>query len=109
MRWYKESFVYQIYPRSFNDSNNDGIGDLRGIIEKIDYLKDLGVDVIWLSPIYDSPLDDYGYDIRNYYKVLPEYGTLADFKELITKLHANGIKLIMDLVINHTSMNTNGF
>lgn len=103
MRWYKESFVYQIYPRSFNDSNNDGIGDLRGIIEKIDYLKDLGVDVIWLSPIYDSPLDDYGYDIRNYYKVLPEYGTLADFKELITKLHANGIKLIMDLVINHTS------
>lgn len=103
MRWYKEAVVYQIYPRSFNDSNNDGIGDIRGIIEKIDYLKDLGVNVIWLSPIYDSPLDDYGYDIRSYYKILNEYGTLDDFKELIDKLHQNGIKLIMDLVINHTS------
>ena len=78
--WYKEGIVYQIYPRSFKDSNNDGIGDLRGIIEKLDYLKDLGVSIIWLSPIYDSPLDDNGYDISNYYQILPEYGTMDDFK-----------------------------
>jgi len=103
MRWYKESIVYQIYPRSFNDSNNDGIGDIRGIIEKIDYLKDLGIDVIWLSPVYDSPLDDNGYDIRDYYSILAEYGTMDDFKEMLHKLHENGIKLIMDLVVNHTS------
>lgn len=103
MRWYKESVVYQIYPRSFNDSNNDGIGDIRGIIEKIDYLKDLGINCIWLSPIYDSPLDDNGYDIRDYYSILNDYGTMEDFKELLEKLHSNKIKLIMDLVVNHTS------
>lgn len=103
MRWYKESIVYQIYPRSFNDSNNDGIGDLRGIIEKIDYLVDLGVDVVWLSPIYDSPMDDNGYDISDYYSILKEYGTMQDFKEMISKMHDKGIKLIMDLVVNHTS------
>ena len=101
--WYKEGIVYQIYPRSFKDSNNDGIGDLRGIIEKLDYLKDLGVSIIWLSPIYDSPLDDNGYDISNYYQILPEYGTMDDFKELINGLHERGIALIMDLVVNHTS------
>jgi oligo-1,6-glucosidase len=103
MRWYKESIVYQIYPRSFKDSNNDGIGDIRGIIEKVDYLKELGINVVWLSPIYDSPLDDNGYDISDYYNILPEYGTLDDFKELLDKLHSRGIKLIMDLVVNHTS------
>ena len=103
MRWYRESIVYQIYPRSFNDSNGDGIGDLRGIIEKIYYLKDLGINCIWLSPIYDSPLDDNGYDIRDYCKILDEYGTMEDFKELLDNLHKSGIKLIMDLVVNHTS------
>lgn len=103
MRWYKESIVYQIYPRSFNDSNNDGIGDLRGIIEKIDYLVDLGVNVVWLSPIYDSPMDDNGYDISDYYSILKEYGTMEDFKEMISKMHDKGIRLIMDLVVNHTS------
>lgn len=101
--WYKEGIVYQIYPRSFKDSNNDGIGDLRGIIEKLDYLKELGVSIIWLSPIYESPLDDNGYDISDYCKILPEYGTMDDFKELINGLHERGIALIMDLVVNHTS------
>lgn len=102
-RFYKEAVVYQIYPRSFMDSNNDGVGDLRGIIDKVDYLKSLGINVIWLSPIYDSPLDDNGYDIRDYYSILEEYGTMDDFKELLKKLHSSGIKLIMDLVVNHTS------
>lgn len=103
MRWYKDAIVYQIYPRSFNDSNGDGIGDIRGIIEKLDYLKDLGINTVWLSPIYDSPLDDMGYDIRNYCDVLKEYGTLEDFKEMLDGMHRRGIKLIMDLVVNHTS------
>lgn len=103
MRWYKESIVYQIYPRSFYDSNGDGIGDIRGIIEKLDYLKDLGINTVWLSPVYDSPLDDMGYDIRNYTDILPEYGTLDDFKEMLNEMHKRGIKLIMDLVVNHTS------
>lgn len=101
--WYKEGIVYQIYPRSFKDSNNDGIGDLRGIIEKLDYLKDLGISIVWLSPIYESPLDDNGYDISDYYKILDEYGTMDDFKELLEGLHNRGIALIMDLVVNHTS------
>ncbi|HHX80438.1 MAG TPA: alpha-glucosidase [Acholeplasmataceae bacterium] len=103
MRWYKESIVYQIYPRSFNDFNGDGIGDIRGIIEKLDYLKGLGVNTVWLSPIYDSPLDDMGYDISNYYDIHKDYGTLDDFKEMLSKMHERGIKLIMDLVVNHTS------
>lgn len=102
-RDYKEAIVYQIYPRSFKDSNNDGIGDLRGIIEKLDYLEYLGVNAVWLSPVYKSPLDDNGYDISDYCDILPEYGTLDDFKELIAGMHKRGIKLIMDLVINHTS------
>lgn len=103
MRWYKEAIVYQIYPRSFYDSNGDGIGDIRGIIQKLDYLKDLGVNAVWLSPIYDSPLDDIGYDISNYYDVHKDYGTLEDFKEMLDEMHKRGIRLIMDLVVNHTS------
>ena len=101
--WWKEAVFYQIYPRSFKDSNGDGIGDLRGIIEKLDYLKNLGVDAIWLSPVYDSPNDDNGYDIRDYRKIMAEFGSMADFDELLTEIHARGMKLIMDLVINHTS------
>ena len=102
-RDYKQEIVYQIYPRSFKDSDGDGIGDLRGIIEKLDYLKHLGVTAVWLSPIYKSPLDDNGYDISDYCDILPEYGTLDDFKEMIAGMHQRGIKLIMDLVVNHTS------
>lgn len=101
--WWKEAVFYQIYPRSFYDSNQDGIGDLRGIIEKLDYLKELGVNALWLSPIYDSPNDDNGYDIRDYYKILSDFGTMADFDELLSVAHAKGFKIIMDLVVNHTS------
>ena len=102
-KWWKEAVFYQIYPRSFYDTNDDGIGDLRGIIEKLDYLKDLGVDALWLSPIYDSPNDDNGYDIRDYHKIMEEFGTMEDFDELLEKIHEKGMRLIMDLVINHTS------
>lgn len=102
-RWFEDAVIYQIYPRSFKDSNNDGIGDIRGIIEKIDYLKDLGIDAVWLSPIYLSPNDDNGYDISDYKSIMPEFGTMQDFEEMITKMHEKNIKLIMDLVVNHTS------
>lgn len=102
-KWWKEGIVYQIYPRSFSDSNGDGIGDLRGIIEKLDYIEELGVNIVWLNPIYKSPNDDNGYDISNYYDIMDEFGTLKDWEELLEKLHQRGIKLIMDLVINHTS------
>ncbi len=101
--WWKEVVVYQIYPRGFYDSNGDGIGDLRGIIEKLDYLKDLGVDVVWLSPIYQSPNDDNGYDISDYHAIMAEFGTMADFDELLEQIHRRGMKLLMDLVVNHTS------
>lgn len=101
--WWKEQVIYQIYPRSFNDSNNDGIGDLPGIIEKLDYLKDLGVDIIWLSPVYPSPNDDNGYDISDYRDIHPEFGTMQDFDQLLEGLHNRGMKLIMDLVVNHSS------
>jgi len=101
--WWKNALVYQIYPLSFKDSNGDGIGDLRGIIESLDYLKDYGVDVIWLSPIYRSPMDDNGYDISDYFDVNPMFGTMDDVKELIEKVHQKGMKIIMDLVVNHTS------
>src|SRR3954466_4386797 len=101
--WFQSAVVYQIYPRSFADSNGDGIGDLRGIIGRLDYLKTLGVDVVWLSPIYPSPQDDAGYDICDYQGIDPVFGTLADFDELLAGLHARQIKLIMDLVVNHTS------
>lgn len=102
-KWWKEAVFYQIYPRSFCDSNEDGIGDLRGIISKLDYLKELGVGALWLSPIYDSPNDDNGYDIRDYRKIMQEFGTMEDFDELLEGVHQRGMKLIMDLVVNHTS------
>jgi len=102
-KWWKEAVVYQIYPRSFKDSNGDGIGDLRGIIEKLDYLKELGIDVVWLSPVYKSPNDDNGYDISDYQDIMDEFGTLADWDELISEMHKRDIKLVMDLVVNHTS------
>lgn len=101
--WWKESVVYQIYPRSFHDSNGDGIGDLQGIIQKLDYLKKLGIDVIWLSPVYDSPNDDNGYDIRDYHEIMDEFGTMEDFDELLKEAHKRNIKIVMDLVVNHTS------
>ncbi|MEM9819779.1 MAG: alpha-glucosidase [Bacteroidota bacterium] len=101
--WWKESVIYQIYPRSFNDSNGDGIGDLRGIIQKLDYLQSLGVDILWLSPIYQSPNDDNGYDISNYYEIMDEFGTMEDFDELLAGVHERGMRLLMDLVVNHSS------
>lgn len=102
-RWWKEAVFYQIYPRSFCDSNGDGVGDLQGIISKLDYLKELGVDALWLSPIYDSPNDDNGYDIRDYDKIMEEFGTMEDFERLLAEVHRRGMRLIMDLVVNHTS------
>lgn len=102
-KWWQNSVVYQIYPQTFNDSNHDGVGDLAGIIPKIPYLVQLGVDVVWLNPIYQSPLIDQGYDISDYYQINPMYGTMADFDQLLQKLHAANLKLIMDLVVNHTS------
>ncbi|MEK8205733.1 alpha-glucosidase [Paenibacillus sp. FSL L8-0696] len=101
--FWKEAVVYQIYPRSFQDSNGDGIGDLQGIISRLDYLQKLGVEVVWLSPVYKSPNDDNGYDISDYQDIMDEFGTLQDWEELLTGLHARGIKLMMDLVINHSS------
>lgn len=102
-QWWKKSVVYQIYPRSFYDSNGDGIGDIQGIIGKLDYLKLLGVDVIWLSPVYDSPNDDNGYDIRDYRAIMEEFGTMDDFDQMLSELHKRDMKLVMDLVVNHTS------
>lgn len=101
--WWKESVVYQIYPRSFYDSNGDGIGDLGGITEKMDYLKELGIDVIWLSPVYESPNDDNGYDISNYQGIMKEFGTMEDFDRMLDAAHTHGIRIVMDLVVNHTS------
>ncbi len=101
--WWKEAVVYQIYPRSFKDSNGDGVGDLRGIISQLDYIKSLGVDVVWLNPIYASPNDDNGYDISDYRAIMPEMGAMADFDELLMGMHERGIKLVMDLVVNHSS------
>jgi len=101
--WWQRAAVYQIYPRSFCDSNGDGIGDLRGITSKLDYLQALGVQVVWLSPVYQSPNDDNGYDISDYRAVMPEFGTMADFDEMLAGMHQRGIKLMMDLVVNHSS------
>ena len=102
-KWWKEVIVYQLYPRSFKDSNGDGIGDLKGIIAKLDYIKSLGVDVVWINPIYQSPNDDMGYDISDYQAIMQQFGTMEDFDLLLKGLHGRGIKLMMDLVINHTS------
>ena len=101
--WWKEAVVYQIYPRSFMDSNGDGIGDLKGITSRLDYLKELGIDVIWLSPVYQSPNDDNGYDISDYQNIMAEFGTMEDFDEMLAAAHARGIRIVMDLVVNHTS------
>ena len=101
--WWKEAVVYQIYPRSFMDSNGDGIGDLNGITSRLDYLKELGVDVLWLSPVYQSPNDDNGYDISDYQAIMEEFGTMEDFDRMLEEIHRRGMKLVMDLVVNHTS------
>ncbi len=101
--WWKEGIIYQLYPRSFKDSNGDGVGDLRGIIQELDYLKSLGVDIVWLNPIYSSPNDDNGYDISDYRDIMTEFGTLADFDELLRGFHDRGIRVVMDLVVNHSS------
>ncbi len=103
LSWFKKGTIYQIYPRSFNDSNNDGIGDLRGIIEKLDYLEHLNIDILWLSPIFSSPNDDNGYDISDYCSIMPEFGTMDDFDELLRETHKRGMRLILDLVANHCS------
>ena len=103
MEWWKKSVVYQIYVKSFQDSNNDGVGDLQGIISRLDYLKTLGVDVLWLTPIFKSPNDDNGYDISDYRSIQSEFGTMSDFEELLDKAHQKDIKIILDLVFNHTS------
>jgi trehalose-6-phosphate hydrolase len=101
--WWKKAVVYQIYPKSFNDTTGNGVGDLQGIIEKLDYLKKLGVDVLWLTPIYESPQRDNGYDISDYYKIYEPYGTMKDFDQLLEEAHKRGLKIIMDIVVNHTS------
>ena len=101
--WWKEAVIYQIYPRSFMDSNGDGIGDLKGITSRLDYLKYLGIDVIWLSPVYQSPNDDNGYDISDYQAIMEEFGTMEDFDEMLDAAHKRGIRIVMDLVVNHTS------
>jgi len=101
--WWKHGVFYHIYPRSFNDSNNDGIGDINGIIQKLDYLSDLGITAIWISPIYTSPMQDFGYDISDYWNIDPIFGNLEDFKHLLIEAHERGIKIVMDLVMNHTS------
>lgn len=101
--WWKEAVVYQIYPRSFQDSNGDGIGDIRGIIQRLDYIESLGIDVVWLNPIYCSPNDDNGYDISDYRNIMQEFGTMSDFDELLSGMHQRGIKVVMDLVVNHSS------
>ncbi len=101
--WFKDAVVYQAYPRTFHDANGDGMGDLRGIIEKLPYLQELGIDVLWLSPVYASPNDDNGYDVSDYRAIQPQFGTMADMEELIDDAHARGIKIMMDLVVNHTS------
>ncbi|MDH9160012.1 glycoside hydrolase family 13 protein [Staphylococcus succinus] len=102
-KWWKEAVAYQVYPRSFNDSNDDGIGDLQGVIEKLDYIEALGIDIIWLSPMYQSPNDDNGYDISDYQAIMSEFGTMDDFDQLLEGIHQRGMKLILDLVVNHTS------
>ena len=102
-KWWKEAVVYQIYPRSFKDSDGDGVGDLKGLTAKLDYVKSLGVDIIWLNPIYGSPNADNGYDISDYDDIMKEFGTMADFDKMLAEMHKRGLKLVMDLVVNHCS------
>lgn len=102
-KWYDEAIIYQIYPKSFQDSNNDGIGDLQGIKQRIPYLKRLGINTIWLNPVFVSPQVDNGYDVANYFAIDEKMGTMADMEDLISTLHQNGIRIIMDFVLNHTS------
>ena len=101
--WWKNAVIYEIYPRSFQDSNGDGIGDLNGITQRLDYLKELGVDAIWLTPVYPSPQVDFGYDISDYKNIDPQYGTLADFDRLVAEAGKRHIRIVMDMVMNHTS------
>ena len=101
--WWRDAVIYQVYPRSFNDTNGDGIGNIPGIIEKLDYFEALGIDALWLSPIYDSPNIDSGYDVRDYRTVMSEFGTMNDLEALIDGLHERGMGLILDMVLNHTS------
>jgi 1,4-alpha-glucan branching enzyme len=101
--WWKESSVYQVYPASFCDSNGDGIGDIQGIISKLDHIKRLGSDIVWLNPVFSSPQVDMGYDISDYYGIHPQYGTVTDVDELVAAVHDRGMKLVLDLVVNHTS------
>ena len=101
--WWKEAVVYQIYPRSFQDTTGNGVGDLKGITKRLDYLKKLEIDVVWLSPVYQSPNDDNGYDISDYRDIMTDFGTMEDFDEMLKGMHERGIKLMMDLVANHTS------
>ena len=101
--WYKEMVVYQVWPRSFKDSNGDGIGDLEGIYSKLDYIKSIGIDAIWFSPLFCSPNADYGYDIADYMDINPEYGNMDTFKKVLAGAHERGMKVFMDLVVNHTS------
>lgn len=108
-QWWKEGIVYQIYPRSFQDTSGNGVGDLQGIIQHLDYIKSLGVDIIWLNPVYESPNDDNGYDISNYRRIMPAFGSMADFDKLLAGLKQRGLKLVMDLVVNHTSDEHNWF
>ena len=102
-KWWHDKVAYQIYPKSFYDTNGDGIGDIRGIIEKLDYLEDLGIDILWISPVYLSPFADQGYDIADYYQIDPRFGTMEDMDELIAKAGSRGIRILMDLVVNHCS------
>ena len=101
--WFKRAVVYQVYPKSFQDTDGDGLGDLRGVTRRLDYIRDLGADVIWLNPVYKNSGADGGYDISDYREIAPELGTMADFDELLAQAHARGLRVVMDLVVNHTS------
>ena len=107
--WWKSAVGYQIYLKSFFDSNNDGVGDIAGVTNKLDYIKNLGADFIWISPFFDSPMDDNGYDVKDYRKIYSQYGTIEDFKNLVSRAHSLGLKVIIDMVINHTSSEHNWF